>query len=434
MKTNPLSVATRAKGPVALFWRARSVAGCYGLTTAQMDQALQQFASVLLSSNLGATFPITVVTLKRNPSSIARYLDQNIEFAIHGYAHVDYTRLSLEEQITHLRLARSAFVDMGIPAKGFRSPYLGRGAGLDQAIASAGFVYASNQPILWNSFAADALTPSARDRYRRAVAFYAPWLAHERLSVPRLQDTVVEIPVSLPDDEILVDRLDGAANGLLERSWLSILSQTHQRGELFTLQLHPERITACRRALSAVVTEARTLEPAVWCARLDEIADWWRARAAATVEIAQGGDNRFHVTVTGPRGTTILVRAVKTDASTTPWADGYQRIENAAFTVSAPCRPVIGLSPRTATQLADLLHEQGYIAELSLESQDYSIYFDQPTFTADREVEVAAQIERTTAPLIRLGRWPDGAGSALAITGDIDALTLWDYGLRVCGR
>jgi hypothetical protein len=33
-----------------------------------------------------------------------------------------------------------------------------------------------------------------------------------------------------------------------------------------------------------------------------------------------------------------------------------------------------------------------------------------------------------------LGRWLNGARSALAITGDIDALTLWDCGLRFFER
>lgn len=434
MKTNPISVAAKAKGSFALLRRARSIVGRYGLTATQMDQALQRFAEVLRGFNLGATFPITAVTLKRNSNSIARYLDQNIEFAVHGYTHVDYTRLSHDEQITHMRLARSTFEDMGILAKGFRSPYLGRGADLYSAIVSADFAYASNQPILWNSLATDALTPSARDNYRRAVTFYAPWLDHERLSVPHLQGPLVEIPVSLPDDEILVERLGGATNGLLERSWLSILTKTHQRGELFTLQLHPERITVCSQALAAVLTEARTLKPAVWCARLDEIADWWRERATATTEIANGGNNRFHVTVTGPRGTTILIRAVETDAPTTSWVDGYQKMENAAFTVSATCRPFIGLSPSTSPQLVDLLRQQGYIVELSLESQSYSIYFDCPTFTEDQEFELVTQIERNGRPLVRLGRWPNGCRSALAITGDVDALTLWDYGLRFLGR
>jgi hypothetical protein len=32
-----------------------------------------------------------------------------------------------------------------------------------------------------------------------------------------------------------------------------------------------------------------------------------------------------------------------------------------------------------------------------------------------------------------LGLWPAGARSALAVTGDIDALTLWDFGLRLLG-
>jgi hypothetical protein len=35
------------------------------------------------------------------------------------------------------------------------------------------------------------------------------------------------------------------------------------------------------------------------------------------------------------------------------------------------------------------------------------------------------------APLVKLGRWPDGAKSALCLTGDLDALSLVDYLSRV---
>jgi hypothetical protein len=45
-----------------------------------------------------------------------------------------------------------------------------------------------------------------------------------------------------------------------------------------------------------------------------------------------------------------------------------------------------------------------------------------------------SQIEETDRPLVRLGRWPNSARCALAITGDIDALTLRDFGLRYLGR
>jgi len=39
-------------------------------------------------------------------------------------------------------------------------------------------------------------------------------------------------------------------------------------------------------------------------------------------------------------------------------------------------------------------------------------------------------IESGTGPLVRVWRWPDGARSALAVTGDIDALTLRDFVVR----
>ena len=71
----------------------------------------------------------------------------------------------------------------------------------------------------------------------------------------------------------------------MESTWLRILSETYHLGELFTIQLHPERIELCAKALSGILSEARALVPAVWLARMDEVAAWWRARAAAVVEI-----------------------------------------------------------------------------------------------------------------------------------------------------
>jgi hypothetical protein len=437
MSADPITSAARAKGPLALLKRAHSITDRYGLTPARMDRALRRFVQVVGRFDCGATFPVTAVVLKRNSDEIVRYLDQNVEFAVHGYAHVDSSRLSPEEQYAHLRRAREVFVNRGIEATGFRSPYLCRGAHLHAAAEAAGFSYVSNQPILWDVLDADAFGSSGRAAYQRAIAFYKPWHADERPSLPRVCNQLIEIPVSLPDDEILVDRL-GGGNGLVEDAWRRILSQSHQRGELFTVQLHPERIAGCAGELSAVLAEARTLTPSVWLARLDEVATWWRARTRATAEITNAGDGRFHVMVVGPGGTTVLARAVEVEAPTVPWADGYQRVRGMTFdrpfAVRASRRPCIGLSPPTSPGLASFLRQQGYIVETGEDGQCYSHYFDQTEFIAEQERPLLAQIEGSNRPLLRLGRWPDGARSALAVTGDIDALTLWDYGYRLFGR
>ncbi len=303
-------------------------------------------------------------------------------------------------------------------------------ANLHAAVEAAGFSYVSNQPIMWDVLAPDdmdtivAFTPATDATYRRALAFYAPWSADERLSLPRLEGDLVEIPVSLPDDEILLDRLRGSAD-LIEKVWRKILLRTHRQGELFTLQLHPERVALCADGLVAVLSEARTLDPPVWLARLDEIAAWWKARAAARVEITAAGDSKWHVVVDGPGGLTTSVQGQP---------NGYHRTNEMTFEVRSPRRPCVGLSPDVAPELADFVRQQGYIVETGGESDHFSCYLNQSAVSTGSERSLLAQIEEADHPLVRLERWPDGARSALAITGDIDALTLWDYAARLVGR
>ncbi len=431
---NFITSAAEAKGTLVLLKRARRIASCYGLTPMRMDGALRQFAYILRQFDCGATFPITAVALKRNRNTIAEYLDQNIEFAVHGYTHVDYAQLPPEEQLDHMRFAREVFAGAGVVPVGFRSPYLRRDPHLYVAIETAGFSYASNQPVMWDALDVNALSPQARAAYRRAISYYAPWQAGERPVLPSLHDHLVEIPVSLPDDEILLDRLDGGDKGLVEEVWRRILAESYRRGELFTLQLHPERIAGCADALAAVLAEARSFTPPVWLARLDEIAAWWRARAGASVAVTEVEDGKYQLAVTGPDGTVVLARAVRADADTGPWVDGYKQVEATTLAVQAPCRPFIGLSPDASPELAGFLRQQGYIIEIGENSDSYSYYFDQAKFTAGEQRSLLDQIEGTNRPLVRLGRWPNGARSALAITGDIDALTLWDYGLRLFGK
>src|SRR5690606_30139176 len=84
--------------------------------------------------------------------------------------------------------------------------------------------------------------------------------------------------------------------------------------------------------------------------------------------------------------------------------------------------------------LASFLRQQGYIVEEAPDGEAHACYLDRPSFRQEDERPLLAQLEAGDFPLVRLGRWPDAARSALCITGDIDALTLWDYSLRFLGR
>jgi peptidoglycan/xylan/chitin deacetylase (PgdA/CDA1 family) len=429
-----ISFAARAKGPRALIRRVQTIIRHYGLTPDKMNEALDLFIQILQRFDCGASFPLTSVTLQRNKGSFARYHEYNIEFLVHGYTHVDYSQVSPERQLDHLRRARDIFDDARIPVSGFRSPYLRREAHLYEAIASSGFSYISNQPILWDVLDERLLAGSNQMSYSRAIDFYAPWLAHQRASVPRTVGDLVEIPVSLPDDEILVDRLESDANHLVSQSWQRILARTYRRGELFTIQLHPERIAACADGLASVLQEARARTPAVWVARLDEIAAWWRARTAARVDVTDTERRGLRISVAGPEGTRILARGVNTLEPGEKWGDGYQLLQGTIATVGCQKRPFIGVSRNTASSLVDFLRQQGYIVEVSSDPGLYTFYVDEREFSDNDEVPLLKRIEDETGELVRLGRWPGGARSSLAVTGDIDALTLWDYGLRFLGK
>jgi peptidoglycan/xylan/chitin deacetylase (PgdA/CDA1 family) len=390
---------------------------------------LAQFARVLQQFDCSASFPITAVALKRNSRAIRTYQEQGIEFAVHGYVHVDHTELSFEEQVTHLAQAREVFDARGIRVHGFRCPYLRWDQNTLQALHQQGFSYDSSQALAW-----DVVDGHTTAGYQRVLDFYGARSAAEYPALPRLEDGLIRIPYCIPDDEAIVDRLALASFDREGTLWKAILQQTYELGELFTLGIHPERITLCQPALSATLVAARELAPTVWIARLDEIAAWWRQRSETTVALAQADAGRWQVTVDSPPGVTILARNVHVSAPTRPWADGYQRVDARSFTAQADRRPVVGVPPNSSTRLSSFLRQQGYLVEVANGDRLCSIRLDQTDLAEREERKLLARLEQEQGPLLRLGRWPDGARSALSITGDIDALTLWDYGLRFLGR
>ncbi len=427
--TNPISVATGGKGRLAFIKRAWAISRRYGLTVTKLDHALSQFGQVLKDFDCSATFPITSVALKRNSQVIAKYQANGIEFAVHGYVHVDYTQLSLAQQIEHLRQARQVFEDKGIRFSGFRCPYLRWNADILQALKQQGFAYDSSQALYWK-VVGHHTTPT----YQRAIDFYRARPAADYVALPRLCGQLVRIPYSIPDDEAIVERL--ALNSTDEGSsfWRTILQRTHELGELFTLGLHPERIALCRQPLADTLAAARRLTPTVWIARLEQIAEWWVARSQASVRADPGADGYLHVEIQGPPGLSVLTRNLSASAPSQPWADGYQKIEGTTFRIRCSKRPFIGLAPDASQPLFSFLCQQGYVVERTPDPSEHTLYLDQTDLAEQDERALLVQLEQSTAPLLRLGRWPHGARSALAVGGDIDALTLWDYGLRFLGR
>lgn len=426
---NAISVALKGKGASNLLRRGLSIVRRYGITSQRLDQALAHLISLLNRFECSATFPITAVALHRHPRVIKTYHEQGIEFAIHGYRHIDHSLLSLPEQLAQLRMAKKVFEIAGIQLNGFRGPYLHATSDTLEALRQLDLAYDSSRALSW-----DVVNDSETPAYRHVLAFYGAVPANDFLSLPSLEGDLVRIPYSLPDDEGLIHRLLLHSTDRMEIPWLKILQRSYELGELFTLGLHPERAFLCQGPLVAVLSEARQLYPKVWIARLDEIAAWWRQRSETAIALVKAADDRWQVTVQGPPGVTILARDVYVSAPTRPWADGYQRVDVHSFTAHADTCPIVGIPPGSSNRLVSFLRQQGYVVEVADGDRSYTVHLDRTDLAEHEERKLLARLEKEQGPLVRLGRWPDGARSALSVTGDIDALTLWDYGLRFLGR
>jgi peptidoglycan/xylan/chitin deacetylase (PgdA/CDA1 family) len=423
-----VAVAAKGKGASSLFRRARTIGARYGLSPRRMERRLASVLEIVDRHGCGATLPITAAAVERHPSVIARYAERGIEFAVHGYRHVDHAGLGAVDQIEELGRARRILETNGIPTVGFRAPYLRWNDATLHALRENGFLYDSSQAIHW------PIDPTlVSGAYRRALAFYDALSAEEHPALPKLNRGIVRIPCTIPDDEAAVDRLRLTTPEAIADVWLDVFRRTHERGELFTLAVHPERIELCGPAITAVLDAARAARPVVWITHLEELARWWQERAATDVVVHDSTGGWLHVEVRGPKDLVTFARNVEVPGAER-LGDGSLRVIHGRFDVRAKVRPFIAVHPASPRAIRTFLREQGYIVEVANSPQGYGSFLRRDRFSSEDELPLLRELEIGRTPLLRLGRWPGGARNALAITGDVDALTIWDYALRFVGR
>lgn len=418
-------IAVKGKGLQNAFRRLSSIASRYGITSRKMDLALGYFGNLLTQYNAGASFPITAAALARSKGVVEKYQEKNIEFAVHGFHHVDHSILSFDQQISDFTKARKTFGERGISSSGFRSPYLRYHDKTIRAISETGFIYDSSSSLHW-----DVLDGAETDSYRNVLEFYGAQPANIYPALPRLMEGIVEIPYGLPDDESLVERLSFNSMDEMIQPWLKILEATYQQGELFTLGLHPERIYHCEVPLTEVLVRARKMYPKVWIARLDEIARWWMKRATVKPVILSVQPGEYLVKLKRIQGLTVLGRDIEFVSPSKEWDGTYRVAQGNTIQFRSNVRPFIGVSLDSDPTLSEFLRQQGFIIETAQISHTHSVYLDYPEFSREDEKSLLNKIENHSGPLLRFGRWPNESKSALCVTGDIDALTIWDYLLR----
>jgi hypothetical protein len=416
------------RGPEFIRKRAAVLLSRYGITPTKAEDRIETCVAMLRKYGCAPTFPTPGRVVHQYSSFIRHLQDVGAEIAVHSYDHVDLAACSPVEATEQLTRADQTFKRYGIEAYGFRCPYLRCTDALLDGLPQGLFGYSSNKAIGWEAihFANTSDAGMVFDTIRR---FYQPKSALEAVCVPWTRTNMIEIPVCVPDDLQLHDGLQLAPEGVAQ-AWGQILDETHRRGELFNLLFHPELAAYSEQLLGAVLVQARRLEPVVWIARLRDISEWWREKAGFKIEAGEVPTGLRLSFTCSPRAT-ILARGLGSCETGQVWDGAYRLQQSRILDVPADPRPFVGLSPSAPEPVVSFLREQGYIVDTTDTAARCAIYFDSGTWDGLTQVQLIDHIEASPGPLVRYWRWPNGAKSAMCISGDLDALTLLDYASRL---
>lgn len=415
--------------PTYIWQRAQKLFTRYQFSSTKAVNRIDRCMEGLLAQDCTPTFLTPGIVVNRFPKFFRHLQDDGAEIAVHGFQHVDLNAYPKENACKQLTKAVEAFKSNGLDVYGFRCPYLGCNDDLLDALPKGLFRYSSNNAIYWNFLdgidgnITNVVIETLRNLYKASPS-------NNVISVPSVRPNMLEIPVCLPDDFELIDGLNLSGDNIT-KAWGNMLDRTHQRGEMFTLIFHPELAAICEQSFHDVLSQAKLKKPQVWVTKLCDISDWWIEKAGFRVEVTPTSTGIHIDFICSPRAT-ILLKNIEVDSGSIAWDSSYQRFLPRSLELPASPRPFIGVSENVSKEVTTFLQNQGYILDMTDQAHGCSIILDKDTLAPlKNEVQLIDYIEGRTAPLIRYWRWPDGAKSALSITGDLDALSLMDYLSRI---
>ena len=404
----------------------------YNLTPDKAMHRIERCIETLARYGCVPTLFTPGVIVQRYPQFIKHLRDQGAEIAVHGNQHVNLNDYPIVNAKDQLERAVRTFDSFGIEAHGFRCPYVGCSDELLDSLPEGLFSYSSNRTIRWE-LPPEVVSSNGYKYFDILNNIYNPNDASDMVCVPSNYSNLVEIPVCTPDDLQQYYGLNAGTAGIIQ-TWKHILNQTHHRGELFTLIFHTELANVCEQPFIEILNEARELHPPVWVACLRDISAWWLEKSKFRVDV-DPSSNGLHLSFNCSPRATILTRGLGHLDSENIWNGTYYRLPNEEVEVPAEPRPFVGLQDSTPERVLSFLQDQGYILDTGDTASKCGIFLDSSILARmTSQVQLIDYIEASTAPLVRYWRWPDGAKSALSITGDLDALSLLDYSFRLVGR
>ena len=401
----------------------------FGFDVKKIDRCILNYVHILRKYNCRPTLFTTAVLLTRYPSIFKNYLKEGVEFGCHGLVHVDYTQLSFEDQVKQMNGARTFFQECAIPCHGFRPPYLKWCHATTRALGEAHYEWSSNQVILWDVLKQDDFKERHWSDYQKSITdLYLPQHEDRAYPLPNEREGMIDIPVSIPDDEIFIDRLRITNQEHIFEYWKAIFDKIYQSGGVFVHTTHHERISYFNDALDALLKYVTNAKNSTWIATLQEIYQWWKERNTFSFKIEKSGEDEYCVQCNcSPRATVLLKRQFNSAGCS--W-DNYHVIQDRPFIYRGTRKPAIGIPANAPDELQSNLRSLGFAYEISSRQEDYEMFLDEKQYASNNLRDLLEFIESSSGTVLRFWNWPDGHKCAFSASSDVDSITLFDFYYR----
>jgi len=380
-----------------------------------------------LNKEINITFCVSANLLKRHRDLIGKLQDLGHKVAAHGYYHTRMTNYSRGKQVEILRKSHRLFRDHGVNVSGFRCPYLNANQDTIEALQLS--------PYLWTSHQLISRGNGFDQKIGRLRSMYNIVPVEEALSLPKFTGEILEIPITLPDDEILYERCRVREIDQINKVWLEIFEQTYQEGELFHLLFHPERFAYIEEAILRLIQQVKTVQPAVWTPSLDELTKWWRRRARIRWRVEPSPVRGWWARIEVPKEATVLLKSAELSSKTVPVYKDYVSVppleETSAGRVyesGSHKKYTIGISKTCPCAVGEFLTQEGFLVERA-ENPDLHSFFISgiSNFSEIDKRPLLKEIDDCREPLLRIWRWPYEARAAFTISSDVDSIVLSDF-------
>jgi hypothetical protein len=314
-----------------------------------------------------------------------------------------------ETLLLHMKTGKKALEPLTGRFFGFRAPYLRYNDAVRSGLIENDCFFESSRSIFIKTPAL-SVPESAMAVIRE---LYDPDAFEARLSLPRYEESLIEIPVTLPDDEIIIDRLHIRDKKKLFRIFTDMAEAVFANEEVFVMQLHPERIGFLFDPLKELLSNLKS-ERNVWITDLMQLAQWFKKTSRLSCDLNR---EKKEIQCEIPEGRKIIGR-------NTDWTYSHGRIR-----YQSDCVPGIYMESCADKRLKDQLEADGFFVftEKDMSSCCSVTVTEHKEFSAQSYRSLRHSLLETDKPLICLSRWPEDHKGVFCLSGDIDALTIGDF-------